>query len=108
MHPCFDHRAYNSRAPDLKKVIDNHSSMATSAMPGKIQQGNAIPGRKSAGDRGNTIYTVSPAEAQEFRRKSRTMQVQWVEDMNKKGFDGKKLLDTARNLIEKHTKTTKP
>ena len=25
--------------------------------------------------------------------------------MNKRGFDGRKLLDTARNLIEKHSKT---
>jgi hypothetical protein len=27
--------------------------------------------------------------------------------MNKRGFDGKKLLETAKALIEKHTKTTK-
>jgi TRAP-type C4-dicarboxylate transport system substrate-binding protein len=98
---------YNSLAPDLKKVIDNNSGMATSAWMGKVQQGNDVPGRKTASDRGNTIYTVSAAEAQEFRRKSRTVEVEWVEDMNKKGFDGKKLLDTARGLIEKHTKTTK-
>jgi TRAP-type C4-dicarboxylate transport system substrate-binding protein len=98
---------YNALAPDLKKVIDNNSGMATSAMLGKVQQGNDVPGRKSASDRGNSIYTVSPAEAQEFRRKSRTVEVEWVQDMNKKGFDGKKLLDTARSLIEKHTKTSK-
>jgi TRAP-type transport system periplasmic protein len=98
---------YNSLPPDLKKVIDNNSGMAASAQWGKIQQGNDVPGRKSASDRGNTIYTVSAAEAQEFRRKSRTVEVEWVEDMNKKGFDGKKLLDTARSLIEKHSKTSK-
>ena len=98
---------YNSLAPDLKKVLDNNSGMATSAWLGKTQQGNDGIGRKSASDRGNTIYTLSAAEAQEFRRKSRTIEVEWVEDMNKKGFDGKKLLDTARRLIEKHTKTTK-
>jgi TRAP-type C4-dicarboxylate transport system substrate-binding protein len=98
---------YNALAPDLKKVIDNNSGMATSAWMGKTQQSNDIPGRKSASDRNNTIYTVSPAEAQEFRRKSRAVEVEWVEDMNKKGFDGKKLLDTARALIEKHGKTTK-
>ncbi len=98
---------YNALAPDLKKVIDNNSGMATSAWLGKVQQGNDVGGRKSASDRGNTIYTVSAAEAQDFRRKSRTVEVEWVEDMNKKGFEGKKLLDTARSLIEKHTKTTK-
>ncbi|MDP3413170.1 MAG: C4-dicarboxylate ABC transporter, partial [Polaromonas sp.] len=98
---------YNSLAPDLKKVIDNNSGMATSAWLGKVQQSNDASGRKTASDRGNTIYTVSPVEAQEFRRKSRTVEVEWVEDMNKRGFDGKKLLETARSLIEKHTKTTK-
>ncbi|WP_341903176.1 TRAP transporter substrate-binding protein [Polaromonas sp. YR568] len=98
---------YNALPPDLKKVIDNNSGMVTSALLGKVQQGNDVPGRKSASDRGNTIYTVSAAEAQDFRRKSRAVEVEWVEDMNKKGFDGKKLLDTARSLIEKHTKTTK-
>ena len=98
---------YNSLPPDLKKVIDNNAGMATSAQFGKIQQGNDVPGRKSATDRGNTIYTLSANEAQDFRRKARTVEVEWVEDMNKKGFDGKKLLESARGLIEKHTKNTK-
>ncbi len=98
---------YNSLPPDLKKVIDNNSGMATSAWLGKVQQGGDVAGRKAAVDHGNTIFTVSAAEAQEFRRKSRTIEAEWVEDMNKRGFDGRKLLDSARALIEKHTKTTK-
>lgn len=93
---------YNSLPPDLKKIIDNNSGMATSAWLGKTQQGNDPVGRKAAVDHGNTIFTVSAAEAQEFRRKSRPIEVEWMEDMNKKGFDGKKLLETARALIEKH------
>jgi len=98
---------YESLPPDLKKVIDANSGMATSAWLGKVQQGGDPAGRKSASDRGNTIFTVSAAEAQEFRRKARSIEVEWVEDMNKRGFDGRKLLDTARSLIDKHTRTTK-
>jgi TRAP-type C4-dicarboxylate transport system substrate-binding protein len=98
---------YNSLPPDLKKVIDNNSGMATSAWLGKTQQAGDAAGRKAAVDRGNTIFTVGPQEAQQFRRASRLVEVEWVEDMNKRGFDGKKLLETARSLIEKHTKTTK-
>jgi TRAP-type C4-dicarboxylate transport system substrate-binding protein len=96
---------YNSLAPDLKKVIDNNSGLATSAWLGKTQQGNDPIGRKAAVDHGNTIFTVSAAEAQEFRRKSRAVEVEWTEDMNKRGFDGRKLLETARALIDKHGKT---
>ncbi|MDO9090029.1 MAG: TRAP transporter substrate-binding protein, partial [Burkholderiaceae bacterium] len=98
---------YNSLAPDLRKVIDNNSGLATSAWLGRVQQGNDPRGRKSASDRKNTIFTVGPAEAQEFRRRSRTIEVEWMEDMNKRGFDGRKLMETARSLIEKHTRTTK-
>ena len=98
---------YNRLPADLKKIIDNNSGMATSAWLGKTQQAGDAAGRKSASDRNNTIFTVNVAEAQNFRRKSRAIEVEWVEDMNKRGFDGKKLLEGAKALIEKHTKTTK-
>jgi TRAP-type transport system periplasmic protein len=96
---------YNSLPPDLKKVIDNNSGLETSGWLGRVQQAGDGPGRKAAVDHGNTIYTVSAAEAQEFRRRSRAIEVEWVEDMNKRGFNGRKLLDGARSLIDKHGKT---
>jgi hypothetical protein len=54
-------------------------------------------------DRGNTIY-------QSHRRRhgkpsaslSAKVDDEWVADMNKRNFDGKKLLETARALIAKH------
>ncbi len=53
---------YDGLAPDLKKVIDANSGLATSAWLGKTQQGNDPLGRKAAVDRGNTIYTFTAAE----------------------------------------------
>jgi TRAP-type C4-dicarboxylate transport system substrate-binding protein len=98
---------YESLAPDLKKIIDANSGLATSGWLGKVQQAGDIPGRKAAVAHGNTIFTVSAAEAQEFRRRSRQIEVEWVADMDKRGLNGRKLLDTAKSLIEKHTKSTK-
>jgi TRAP-type C4-dicarboxylate transport system substrate-binding protein len=95
---------YESLSPDLKKVIDANSGLATSAWLGKTQQGNDPIGRKAASDRGNTIHTLSSAEAQEFIKVSQAIDDEWVADMNKRGFDGKKLLQTARDLIAKHAK----
>ncbi len=95
---------YESLAPDLKKVIDANSGMATSAWLGKTQQGNDAIGRKSAVDRNNTIHTFSPAEAKEFMTLSAAIDDEWVADMNKRGFNGKALLDNARSLIAKHGK----
>jgi TRAP-type transport system periplasmic protein len=95
---------YESLAPDLKKVIDANSGLATSAWLGKVQQGNDPIGRKSAVDRGNTIYQISAADRQEFIKLSAVVDDEWVADMSKRGFDGKKLLQTAKDLIAKHGK----
>jgi TRAP-type C4-dicarboxylate transport system substrate-binding protein len=95
---------YNALPADLKKVIDDNSGIETSGWLGKVQQEGDVAGRKSASDRNNTIFTISAEEAQDFRRKSRSLEIEWIEDMNKRGFEGRKLLDTARALIEKHTK----
>jgi TRAP-type C4-dicarboxylate transport system substrate-binding protein len=97
---------YDSLAPDLKKVIDNNTGLVTSGLLGKIQQGNDPIGRKTAVDRGNTIYAITPSDTQEFIKLSSNVDDEWVADMNKKGFDGKKLLDTAKALIAKHGKTS--
>jgi len=95
---------YDGLAPDLKKVIDANSGLATSAWLGKTQQGNDPIGRKSATDRNNTIHTFTAAEAQEFIKLSASVDDEWVADMDKRGFKGKALLETAKGLIAKFGK----
>jgi TRAP-type transport system periplasmic protein len=95
---------FDSLSPELKKVIDANSGMATSAWLGKTQQGNDPNGRKSAVDRGNTLFTFPAEERQEFIKLSAPVDDEWVADMTKRGFDGKKLLQTAKELIAKHGK----
>jgi TRAP-type C4-dicarboxylate transport system substrate-binding protein len=95
---------YESLPADLKTVIDNNSGLATSGWLGKVQQDNDVPGRKSAVDRNNTIYQFTAADTEDFVKRSSHVDDDWVADMNKKGFDGAKLLDTAKALIAKHGK----
>jgi TRAP-type transport system periplasmic protein len=96
---------YEGLAPDLKKVIDANSGLATSGWLGKTQQGNDPAGRKTAVDRGNTIYQFTPEQTQEFVKLSAQVDDEWVADMNKRGFEGAKLLQGAKDLIAKHAKT---
>lgn len=93
---------YDGLPADLKRVIDANSGSAASAWLGKTQQGNDPIGRKSAADRGNTIYTLTTAEAQEFIKLSSAIDDEWVADMDKRGFKGAQLLSTAKSLIAKH------
>ena len=95
---------YNSLAPDLKRVIDANSGMAASAWLGKTQQSNDPAGRKTAVDRGNTIYQFTAAQRDEFIKLSGNVDDEWVADMDKRGFKGAQLLSTAKSLIAKHGK----
>ena len=95
---------YNSLAPDLKRVIDANSGMAASAWLGKTQQSNDPAGRKTAVDRGNTIYQFTAAQREEFVKLSSQVDDEWVADMDKRGFKGAQLLSTAKALIAKHGK----
>jgi TRAP-type C4-dicarboxylate transport system substrate-binding protein len=95
---------YDSLAPDLKAVIDANAGMAASAWLGRTQQGNDPAGRKSATDRGNTVHTFTAAETQEFIKLSSAVDDEWVADMDKRGFKGRVLLDSAKALIAKHGK----
>jgi TRAP-type transport system periplasmic protein len=96
---------YEGLAPDLKKIMDANSGMATSAWLGKTQQGNDPNGRKSATDRNNTIYQFTAEQTAEFVKLSAQIDDEWVADMNKRGFNGKALLESAKSLINKHART---
>ena len=96
---------YQSLPPDLKKAIDDNSGINTSAWLGRIQQENDVPGRKSAADRGNTIYQITEADTAEFVKRSSQVDDEWVADISKRGADGKKLLETAKALIAKYGKS---
>jgi TRAP-type transport system periplasmic protein len=93
---------YDGLPADAKRVIDANSGMAASAWLGKTQQSNDPLGRKAAADRGNSIYTLSNAEANEFVKLSSQIDDEWVADMNKRGFKGEALLKAAKDLIAKH------
>jgi TRAP-type transport system periplasmic protein len=71
---------------------------------GKTQQSNDPIGRKSATDRNNTIHTFSAAETQAFIKLSSQVDDEWVADMDKRGFKGAALLESAKGLITKHGK----
>jgi len=95
---------YESLPPDLKRVIDANSGPDTSAFFGRVQQAGDMPARRQAVERGNRIHTLGLAEAQEFRRRARLVEVEWVQDMDRRGYNGRDLLESARRLIDKHTR----
>ena len=96
--------SYDKLPPDLKKVIDNNSGIATAAMFGKAMDDGDKAGRAIAEKAGNNIVALELAEVQRWRRTASTVETDWVNEMKGKGIDGAKLASEARALIDKHSK----
>jgi len=98
-------RRYESLPPELRQVIDANAGVNTSAQMGRAQQAGDAPARQMVAARsGNRINVIGPAEAQEFRRRSRQVEAEWMQDLTRRGFNGQDLLASARRLIERHTR----
>jgi TRAP-type transport system periplasmic protein len=95
---------YDSLPADLKAIIDRNSGAAYSQAMGKIWDESAVVGKKSAMDRGNTIYTIPAAEVDNWVKVTAPLYDEWIADMGKRNLNGKQLLDDARALIAQHTK----
>jgi TRAP-type C4-dicarboxylate transport system substrate-binding protein len=96
---------YESLPPDLKKVIDANSGLATSAWAGEKGWDAVVEAhRKLARDRGNTFFTLSEAELKRWMKATENVDDEWVKDVTAKGGDGKRLLEEARALIKQYDK----
>jgi TRAP-type C4-dicarboxylate transport system substrate-binding protein len=98
---------YDSLPADLKKVIDENSGLALSGSIGKTWDESAPPARKLALDRGNVINVIPASELAKWEKAAAPLAAEWVEDMNKRGANGKAMLEDARALIAKHSPAKK-
>ncbi len=96
---------YDSLPADLRAVIDKNSGREFSAFLGSTQEGNDVPGRKIfAETAGYTITQISAAELERWKKATDPLDDAWVDDINKRGGNGKAMLDDARALIKQYTK----
>jgi TRAP-type transport system periplasmic protein len=95
---------YDGLSADLKKVIDNNSGAAYSQAIGKIWDNSQAIGRKAAVDHGNVFYRLPLSETDNWVKASAGLYDGWTADMDKRGLNGKQLLQDARDLLVKYKK----
>ncbi len=93
---------YASLPPDLKKIIDANSGPELSMAVGKMSDEEAIPARKLAVERKNTFNTIPMDELKGWQKAAQTVTEDWIKDLDKRGLDGKALVNSARELIGKY------
>jgi TRAP-type C4-dicarboxylate transport system substrate-binding protein len=96
---------YNSLSPELKKVIDDNSGLATSAWAGETGFDRVVPANhKLSADRGNALLKLDAAEYARWVKASDNVDDEWVKEANAKGANGAALLEEARALINQYDK----
>jgi TRAP-type C4-dicarboxylate transport system substrate-binding protein len=96
---------YDSLPADLKAVIDKNSGRELSAFLGSTQEGNDVPGRRAFVETpGSTITQIPAAEVDRWKKATDNLDDEWVADMNKRGFNGKAMLEDARALVQRYSK----
>jgi TRAP-type C4-dicarboxylate transport system substrate-binding protein len=91
---------YESLPDDLKQVIDANSGPEVAAMFGAAMDAGDKVGRQVAADAGNAIYMLDPAP---WREAAQPVIDDWIASMDEAGNDGEMLVESARELIEKHS-----
>jgi TRAP-type C4-dicarboxylate transport system substrate-binding protein len=96
---------YDSLPPDLKAVIDKNSGRELSAFLGSTQEGNDVPGRKVFAETpGYTITQIPAAELERWKKATDNLDDEWVAEMNKRGYNGRAMLEDAQSLVQKYSR----
>ena len=95
-------RAYDKLPDDLKAVLDAESGAKLSQMAAEVMWEYDAPGKTIAEDAGNTIVVLDEAEVARWQEASLPVVDRWVAEMDKRGIDGRALIEQAQGLIAKH------
>lgn len=99
---AMNKKVYDSMPPDLQKVIDKDSGMQLAAHIGAMFDKNEKVGRDAAVKAGNTFNYIEGAEYDKWEKAFAPITADWVKNMDKKGYNGERLLKEARTLIKKY------
>jgi TRAP-type C4-dicarboxylate transport system substrate-binding protein len=92
---------YDSLPPDLRKVIDANSGIALSGEIGRIF-GEADEGPRAALK--DSINVIPGTELDRWKKLSQPVIDSWVKEVSARGANGPALLDSARRLIDRHSR----
>jgi len=99
----MNQNTWDSLPKDIQKAIDEVNSEAWVAEVGTIWSNSDKGGIGFAVKAGNEHIVLTEAETQAFRDAIEPVVDRWISEVGEKGIDGRKLVDTARKLVAKHS-----
>lgn len=105
---ALNQRRYDSLPDELKKVIDNNSGLQEAQRIGQVMdEFERIEADKiTHGEVEGRMTYIGSEELDPWLQAAEVITAEWIEDMNKRGHDGKLFYEDAQALIEKYTLET--
>jgi TRAP-type C4-dicarboxylate transport system substrate-binding protein len=98
-------KSYDGLSAAHKKVIDNLSGRNIAEWAGQNWADIEIPAKKVMQSVSKNKFLTIPEDQVELMKAAAGPAIQrWLDDMNKKGYNGAKLLSDARKLEAKYSK----
>ena len=91
-------KAFENLTPANQAALMKAGGEVGAALIGKAWTAADERGRADAQNRGQVIETVAPAELEKWRQLLNPLTDEWIAKADKKGLDGRKLLDDFRAL----------
>jgi TRAP-type C4-dicarboxylate transport system substrate-binding protein len=98
----MNQKKYDSLPPDLRKIIDEHSSSWGAEFNGKVWDQNELVGIEAIKKAGGVIYTLPAEERGRWLAKLRPIEDEWLKSMEAKGLPGRQVLNDLREAIKKY------
>ena len=94
--------AYDGLSPAQKKVIDDHCTSEWAYKIGAPWADMEAAGRpKIAAEAGHEVYPITAAQLAAWRKSAEPLQAEWAANMQKAGYDAKKVFDDLKAEIAK-------
>lgn len=94
---------YESLPDDLKAVIDRNSGREFSAFLARTMVEDDAVGKAKLVAAGHAITVLSPGETAKWRQATSRLDDAWVAEQDRRGQDGRKLLEAARELVRTYS-----
>lgn len=96
---------FNNLSKELQGIIEDSMGMEMVKRAGKIWMDVETIGMKmQAESKGGEVVKISEKEMKKFDAVGQKVVDKWIDETNKKGIDGQKLVDNAREAISKNSK----
>jgi TRAP-type C4-dicarboxylate transport system substrate-binding protein len=95
---------WKSLPPDIQKIFLDNSGADWWRQVGKVWTDSEDVGIGLVKKAGHTHIELSDAEMAPFREKLEPVVQRWIDEVSKKGINGKELVDVARATIAKYSK----